>query len=130
MYYSTCFYSTWTTIPDMYNPRSNFAIEVIDDLLFCIGGFTGTSTTFNVECYDHRSNEWYEATDMNIYRSALAACVIPGLPNTKDYIHPHRDRLMEEKRQRLLVLQQQQGSFAVDNSQNTSNNNNANVSQD
>lgn len=92
----------------MYNPRSNFAIEVIDDLLFCIGGFTGTSTTFNVECYDQKTNEWYEATDMNIYRSALAACVIPGLPNTRDYIHPHRDRLMEEKRQRLLVLQNQQ----------------------
>ncbi|ODN03344.1 Kelch-like protein 10 [Orchesella cincta] len=102
--------NTWTSIPDMYNPRSNFAIEVIDDLLFCIGGFTGTSTTFNVECYDQKTNEWYEATDMNIYRSALAACVIPGLPNIQDFIHPHRDRLMEEKRQRLLVLQQQQGT--------------------
>jgi kelch-like protein 10 len=100
--------NTWTSIPDMYNPRSNFAIEVIDDMIFCIGGFNGVTTIYHVECFDERTNEWYEATDMNIYRSALSACVIMGLPNIYDYIHQHRERLMEEKRQRLLVLQQQQ----------------------
>lgn len=47
----------------------------------------------------------YEATDMNIYRSALSACVIMGLPNVNDYIHKHRERLMEEKRQKLLALE-------------------------
>lgn len=45
----------------------------------------------------------YEATDMNIYRSALSACVIMGLPNVYDYIHKHRERLMEEKRQKILL---------------------------
>lgn len=65
-----------------------------------------------MECFDEKTNEWYEATDMNIYRSALSACVIPGLPNIYDYIHQHRDKLMEEKRQRLLVLQQQQQAQA------------------
>lgn len=53
---------------------------------------------------------------MNICRSALSACVIMGLPNVYDYIHKHRERLMEEKRQKLLAhevrrsqyLQQQQ----------------------
>jgi hypothetical protein len=49
--------------------------------------------------YDGR----YEATDMNIYRSALSACVIMGLPNVYDYIHKHRERLMEEKRQKILL---------------------------
>lgn len=33
--------NTWSAIPDMYNPRSNFAIEVIDDMIFAIGGFNG-----------------------------------------------------------------------------------------
>ncbi|KAH9635551.1 hypothetical protein HF086_003165 [Spodoptera exigua] len=75
--------NTWSPVPDMYNPRSNFAIEVIDDMIFAIGG--------------------YEATDMNIYRSALSACVIMGLPNVYDYIHKHRERLMEEKRQKILL---------------------------
>ncbi|KAK7861883.1 hypothetical protein R5R35_002850 [Gryllus longicercus] len=96
---------TWQPIPDMYNPRSNFAIEVIDDMLFTIGGFNGVTTIYHVECYDDRSNEWYEATDMNIYRSALSACVIMGLPNVYDYIHKHRERLMEEKRLKLLALE-------------------------
>ncbi|XP_037078214.1 kelch-like protein 10 [Pollicipes pollicipes] len=99
---------TWTPIPDMYNPRSNFAIEVIDDMIFAIGGFNGVTTIYHVECYDDRNSEWYEATDMNIYRSALSACVIIGPPNVGDYIHKHRDKLMEEKRQKLLALQNNQ----------------------
>ncbi|XP_014471269.1 PREDICTED: kelch-like protein 10 [Dinoponera quadriceps] len=95
--------NSWSHIPDMYNPRSNFAIEVIDDMIFAIGGFNGVTTTYQVECYDEKTNEWYEATDMNMCRSALSACVIMGLPNVHDYIHKHRERLMEEKRQKLLA---------------------------
>lgn len=75
--------------------------------LICIwSGFTGASTTYNVECFDEKTCEWYEATDMNIFRSALSACVISGLPNMHDYIHQHRDRLMEEKRQKMLTSMQ------------------------
>ncbi|XP_044586739.1 kelch-like protein 10 [Cotesia glomerata] len=111
--------NTWTHIPDMYNPRSNFAIEVIDDMIFAIGGYNGVSTTFHVECYDEATNEWYEATDMNMYRSGLSACVIMGLPNVNDYIHKHRESLMEEKRQKLLALEVQRS-----HQQNQRNNNN------
>lgn len=42
----------------MYNPRSNFAIEVIDDMIFTIGGFNGVTTIYHVECYDDKPNEW------------------------------------------------------------------------
>ncbi|KAL1498288.1 hypothetical protein ABEB36_009109 [Hypothenemus hampei] len=49
--------NTWTGIPDMYNPRSNFAIEVIDDMIFAIGGFNGVTTIYHVECYDEKTNE-------------------------------------------------------------------------
>ncbi|CAH1973475.1 unnamed protein product [Acanthoscelides obtectus] len=105
--------NTWAPIPDMYNPRSNFAIEVIDDMIFAIGGFNGVTTIYHVECYDERTNEWYEATDMNIYRSALSACVIDGLPNVQDYIHKHRDRLMEEKRQKMIALENQRNMGGV-----------------
>lgn len=41
-------------------------------------------------------------------RSALSACVIVGLPNVRDYIHQHRERLMEEKRQKMLALESRQ----------------------
>lgn len=70
---------------------------------YCVG----VTTIYHVECYDEKTNEWYEATDMNLYRSALSACVIDGLPNVEDYIHKHRDRLMEERRQKLIELEYQ-----------------------
>lgn len=75
----------WQTIPELYNPRSNFAVEVIDDMIFVVGGFNGVATIFNVECFDRSTDEWFDATDMNMYRSALSACVVNGLPNVQDY---------------------------------------------
>ncbi|KAJ8967473.1 hypothetical protein NQ314_002787 [Rhamnusium bicolor] len=80
--------NTWAPIPDMYNPRSNFAIEVIDDMIFAIGGFNGK----------------YKKT-----------CVIDGLPNVQDYIHKHRDRLMEEKRQKMIALENQRNMAGMAN---------------
>lgn len=77
--------NTWRTIPTMFNPRSNFGIEVVDDLLFVVGGFNGFTTTFNVECYDEKADDWYDAHDMGIYRSALSCCVVPGLSNVGEY---------------------------------------------
>lgn len=65
---------------------------------------------------------------MNVYRSALSACVIMGLPNVNDYIHKHRERLMEEKRQKLLALEvhrsqhQPQQDQIQQNSENSFNN--------
>lgn len=72
----------------MLTPRSNFGIEVIDDRLFAVGGFNGFSTTFNVEYYDALTNEWYEACDMEIFRSALSCCVVSGLSNLTEYTLP------------------------------------------
>ncbi|KAH7961466.1 hypothetical protein HPB52_009287 [Rhipicephalus sanguineus] len=77
---------------------------IIDNLVFAIGGFNGESTTNLVECYDPTTNQWCEATDMNETRSALAACVISGLPNIRDYVHQRRDNLMEEKRLKMLDI--------------------------
>lgn len=80
----------WVDIPEMYSPRSNFATEIIDDMLFAIGGFNGVTTIFNVECYDSSADEWYDATDMSLYRSALSACVVKGLPNVQEFIYQNR----------------------------------------
>lgn len=48
----------WTPVPDMYTTRSNFAVEVIDDMVFAIGGFNGMATIHQVECFDDRTQEW------------------------------------------------------------------------
>lgn len=50
---------TWSSIPDMYTPRSNYAIAVIDDMIFVMGGYNGTTTVCHVECYCAKNNEWY-----------------------------------------------------------------------
>lgn len=81
-----------------YNPRSNFGLEIIDDMILAIGGFNGSVTISHCECYVPETNEWLEATDMSIIRSALTANVVHGLPNLHDYIHKERNKLVEERR--------------------------------
>uniref|UniRef100_A0A1I8PCH9 BTB domain-containing protein n=1 Tax=Stomoxys calcitrans TaxID=35570 RepID=A0A1I8PCH9_STOCA len=93
---------TWSPIGELNIARSNFGLEAIDDMIFAIAGFNGVSTISHVECYVPETNEWMEAADMNIVRSALTANKIDGLPNKRDYIHKERNRLLEERRQRLL----------------------------
>ncbi|NWH73949.1 KLH10 protein, partial [Piaya cayana] len=78
--------NTWRPVSSMLTPRSNFGIEVVDDYLYVVGGFNGTTTTSNVECYDDNSNGWHSVQDMSIDRSALSCCVVPGLPNIRDYV--------------------------------------------
>lgn len=87
--------NTWRTVPTMFNPRSNFGIEVVDNLLFVIGGFNGFATTFNAECFDEQTNEWYDIQDMGVYRSALSCCVVPGLSNVGEYV-ARRDSSMDD----------------------------------
>ncbi|KAI4486744.1 hypothetical protein M0804_006114 [Polistes exclamans] len=83
----------WQEVTEMFSPRSNFATVILDDMIFVIGGFndqvivffSGTTTIAYVECYDADNNEWYDASPMNLNRSALSACVISGLSNARDY---------------------------------------------
>uniref|UniRef100_A0A8C9WW43 Kelch like family member 10 n=1 Tax=Sander lucioperca TaxID=283035 RepID=A0A8C9WW43_SANLU len=85
--------NTWHEVSSMLTPRSNFGIEVLDDQVFAVGGFNGYTTTYNVESYDATTDEWSEACDMEIFRSALSCCVVYALPNMADYVVP-RDVLM------------------------------------
>ncbi|XP_048020799.1 kelch-like protein 10 [Megalobrama amblycephala] len=48
----------WRDVAAMYNPRSNFGIEVVDGQLFAVGGFNGIGTTCDVESYDEKTDEW------------------------------------------------------------------------
>lgn len=44
---------------DMNTPRSNYGIEVIDDMIFLAGGFNGVTTIDQAECYIEHRNQWY-----------------------------------------------------------------------
>ncbi|KAM6936677.1 kelch-like protein 10 [Lycodopsis pacificus] len=81
--------NTWREVSPMSTPRSNVGIEVLYDKLFVVGGFSGvTTTSCKVECYDVATDEWTDACDMEISRSALSCCVLSNLPNRADYIVP------------------------------------------
>lgn len=45
----------------------------------------GAKTIEYVEKYNAEQNNWCTMTSMNLNRSALGACVLPGLSNAKDY---------------------------------------------
>ncbi|CAH1130998.1 unnamed protein product [Ceutorhynchus assimilis] len=77
--------SRWIEVSDMMTPRSNFGTVILDDNIYVIGGFNGATTINYMEYYDIEVDEWVEAASMNLNRSALSACVISGLSNSKDY---------------------------------------------
>ena len=81
--------NTWHDVSTMITPRSNFGIEVLEDKLFVVGGYIDHYTSHSVEYYDATTNEWTEACDMGIFRSAVSCCVVSTLPNLADYIVPH-----------------------------------------
>lgn len=93
--------NSWTEIASMFSPRSNFGIELLEDLLYVPGGFNGFRTTFKAEYYDRKTNEWYGIHNMNIHRSALDCCVLLGLPNVRDYA-TSRDTFYREEARRAL----------------------------
>ena len=48
-----------------------------------------------MECFDGTTEEWYDATDMNINRSALKACVVRGLEDVTAYTYYGRSQSTE-----------------------------------
>lgn len=89
--------SAWMDMADMMTPRSNFGTVVLDDCIYVIGGFNGSTTINYVEYFDLETGEWMDAASMNLNRSALSACVISGLPNSKDYSFLDRSQRRQNK---------------------------------
>lgn len=93
---------TWTVLSQMKIARSNFALLSMEGLLYIIGGFDGNTTIDCVESYDPVKKTWCDMWRLSVSRrSALAACVVPGLPNGKQYSWLRRELLDEETEQEL-----------------------------
>lgn len=60
-------------------------------------------TISHCECYVPETDEWLEATDMTIIRSALTANVVKGLSNIREYLHKFRNKLVEERRLKVYA---------------------------
>uniref|UniRef100_A0A8C4QAD2 Kelch-like protein 10 n=1 Tax=Eptatretus burgeri TaxID=7764 RepID=A0A8C4QAD2_EPTBU len=80
--------NSWSLVPSMLNPRSNFGLEVVDDVIVVAGGFNGYGTIRNVEGYDYKSRRWNNLMEMAVNRSALSCCVADDLPNVDVYAAP------------------------------------------
>lgn len=48
----------WTPLAEMYTPRSNFGLDVMDGCIFVVGGYNGVTTIESVESFDDKNNEW------------------------------------------------------------------------
>ena len=71
----------WHLVPSMHTARSNFGIEVIDDRVFVVGGFSGLKSISSAECYDTNFKRWFEAEEMEYSRFGLSCCLISGFPS-------------------------------------------------
>lgn len=65
----------------MHSARSNFGIQVINDQVFVVGGFSGIKSIGCTECYDADAKRWFEAEEMENPRFGLTCCLISGFPN-------------------------------------------------
>ena len=52
-------YLRFSSLPNKLARQIVMLLQVIDDMIFAIGGFNGVTTIFNVECYDEKLDEWY-----------------------------------------------------------------------
>ncbi|KAG8178061.1 hypothetical protein JTE90_026014 [Oedothorax gibbosus] len=75
----------WHDVAPMMGPRSNFAAAIVDDCIYVVGGFNGLSTISSAEMYDPSTNTWSAVTDLNLNRSALAACTVFNIPTASEY---------------------------------------------
>lgn len=69
----------WSTLPDMFVPRSNHCLEVLNGNLFAIGGYDHMGhTTAHVECFNIHSCVWTLVGTLPTSRSSLSSAVVPA----------------------------------------------------
>lgn len=82
--------------------KLKFIFDLNINLVICVL-YTGLSKCL---CLFSR----FDCTDMNVYRSALSACVVSGLSNVKEYIH--QDRYKSDKKLSLSNISLESSPFA------------------
>ncbi|CAG2106420.1 unnamed protein product [Medioppia subpectinata] len=113
----------WELMADMTTPRSNFATAVLENLIYVIGGFNGTTTiaeveSYNpgtttiaeVESYNPVTNSWQEMWRMSQHKSALSACVVSQLSNSRHYTWLRRELIDNSSQHELTRSQSSQRS--------------------
>ncbi|XP_045140970.1 kelch-like protein 3 [Echinops telfairi] len=68
----------WTSIASMQERRSTLGAAVLNDLLYAVGGFDGSTGLASVEAYSYKTNEWFFVAPMNTRRSSVGVGVVEG----------------------------------------------------
>jgi hypothetical protein len=68
----------WTYRAPMPTPRSRFGIAVVDNKIYCIGGWTDDNETAVNEVYDPQTDTWENRTSIPTPRADMTANTVDG----------------------------------------------------
>lgn len=68
-----------TNAGDPAGPRAYHGLAVLNNQIYCIGGFDGQSHFNSVRVFSLKTREWREAAPMNCKRCYVSVCVLEGL---------------------------------------------------
>lgn len=68
----------WYTAKVMPTRRCRAGVVLLDDKVYAVGGFNGSSRIRTVDVYDIQTNEWITGVSMEARRSTLGVAVLGG----------------------------------------------------
>ena len=69
----------WTPVASMLERRARLGVGVINNIVYAIGGYDGTSDLSSVECYSPQVNTWKPVQSLGTKRSGLGVAVLSNL---------------------------------------------------
>lgn len=69
----------WTTGASMEARRSTLGVAVLNDCIYAVGGFDGSTGLNTAEMFDPRTQEWRVIKAMSTRRSSVGVGVVSGL---------------------------------------------------
>ncbi|CAH1736901.1 unnamed protein product [Aphis gossypii] len=71
----------WKTVSNKYSKseRRKFGVGVLNNLIYTVGGFNGSTYLKSVECYDPSLDKWYPVAEMSIERCNVGVGVLNGI---------------------------------------------------
>lgn len=68
----------WSTCASMEARRSTLGVAVLNNCIYAVGGFDGSTGLNTAEMYDPRTQEWRPIAAMSTKRSSVGVGVVNG----------------------------------------------------
>ncbi|XP_050060679.1 ring canal kelch homolog isoform X2 [Aphis gossypii] len=71
----------WQIVSEKISKRKNisFGVGVLNNFIYTVGGFNGSTYLKSVECYDPSLDKWYPVAEMSIERCNVGVGVLNGI---------------------------------------------------